>query len=134
MEERMTWRALIGVGVICWAFVSVAMGGEQKIKRTDVPSAVLNAVTAKYSKARMTGFEKESEGGKDTYEVQLETDGMHAEIGVAPDGKILVEEDKIEIKDVPEAVRTSLAGSKYASRSEERRVGKECRSRWSPYH
>ena len=27
------------------------------------------------------------------------------------------------------------AGSEYASiRSEERRVGKECRSRWSPYH
>ena len=23
---------------------------------------------------------------------------------------------------------------KYKSRSEERRVGKECRSRWSPYH
>ena len=25
-------------------------------------------------------------------------------------------------------------GSRYARRSEERRVGKECRSRWSPYH
>src|SRR5256886_10596476 len=25
-------------------------------------------------------------------------------------------------------------GSEYRSRSEERRVGKECRSRWSPYH
>ena len=25
-------------------------------------------------------------------------------------------------------------GYKYAARSEERRVGKECRSRWSPYH
>ena len=24
--------------------------------------------------------------------------------------------------------------SRYAERSEERRVGKECRSRWSPYH
>ena len=24
--------------------------------------------------------------------------------------------------------------SKYGKRSEERRVGKECRSRWSPYH
>ena len=23
---------------------------------------------------------------------------------------------------------------KYTNRSEERRVGKECRSRWSPYH
>ena len=25
-------------------------------------------------------------------------------------------------------------GKVYTSRSEERRVGKECRSRWSPYH
>src|SRR5260370_22251374 len=29
--------------------------------------------------------------------------------------------------------RTSLC-SRLTSRSEERRVGKECRSRWSPYH
>src|SRR2546426_5767329 len=27
-----------------------------------------------------------------------------------------------------------VVGSSAASRSEERRVGKECRSRWSPYH
>ena len=26
------------------------------------------------------------------------------------------------------------AGAPYLHRSEERRVGKECRSRWSPYH
>ena len=31
------------------------------------------------------------------------------------------------------ANRTSLKG-KRGARSEERRVGKECRSRWSPYH
>ena len=30
------------------------------------------------------------------------------------------------------ALRTAKSG--YSSRSEERRVGKECRSRWSPYH
>ena len=28
----------------------------------------------------------------------------------------------------------TLEQLQYASRSEERRVGKECRSRWSPYH
>ena len=28
----------------------------------------------------------------------------------------------------------SMADGKYDDRSEERRVGKECRSRWSPYH
>ena len=27
-----------------------------------------------------------------------------------------------------------LPGTTYTVRSEERRVGKECRSRWSPYH
>ena len=27
-----------------------------------------------------------------------------------------------------------LCEEKYGNRSEERRVGKECRSRWSPYH
>ena len=29
---------------------------------------------------------------------------------------------------------TYIADSDFESRSEERRVGKECRSRWSPYH
>ena len=29
---------------------------------------------------------------------------------------------------------SSATGDYGASRSEERRVGKECRSRWSPYH
>ena len=27
-----------------------------------------------------------------------------------------------------------MFGGRYRLRSEERRVGKECRSRWSPYH
>ena len=30
--------------------------------------------------------------------------------------------------------KAGLVSTKEGSRSEERRVGKECRSRWSPYH
>src|SRR2546430_10941827 len=30
--------------------------------------------------------------------------------------------------------RPTIRNAKLGSRSEERRVGKECRSRWSPYH
>ena len=33
-----------------------------------------------------------------------------------------------------EALRQRIAKAKPETRSEERRVGKECRSRWSPYH
>ena len=42
----------------------------------------------------------------------------------------LVEVDGLSVtalEDIPQ-------GHKMAVRSEERRVGKECRSRWSPYH
>src|SRR5215469_4063997 len=35
----------------------------------------------------------------------------------------------------PDGVGAALGGRRFrAARSEERRVGKECRSRWSPYH
>src|SRR5690349_25137666 len=34
----------------------------------------------------------------------------------------------------PKHLCQNARGAKFHSRSEERRVGKECRSRWSPYH
>ena len=43
-------------------------------------------------------------------------------------GEVPVSFEKEAIKAQAVAART------YALRSEERRVGKECRSRWSPYH
>src|SRR5256885_6812196 len=47
-----------------------------------------------------------------------------------PDAKKLVRTDLGLIP--PERRRTT--GQYFLERSEERRVGKECRSRWSPYH
>ena len=35
---------------------------------------------------------------------------------------------------LPEGKKIGGAPANFAYRSEERRVGKECRSRWSPYH
>ena len=37
-------------------------------------------------------------------------------------------------KILPKKLRVAAVISFFAERSEERRVGKECRSRWSPYH
>ena len=43
-----------------------------------------------------------------------------------------------EIQEAVQIIRVAYDGieiaMKVGSRSEERRVGKECRSRWSPYH
>ena len=37
-------------------------------------------------------------------------------------------------EDEIEELTLEIANTRSVSRSEERRVGKECRSRWSPYH
>ena len=58
---------------------------------------------------------------------------------ITSDGNDMVVTDIINVKIVPSpapfARRLSATGIvPKISRSEERRVGKECRSRWSPYH
>src|SRR3989475_498392 len=51
------------------------------------------------------------------------------EFGAAPAPRLVDVPDHVDGNDVAE-----LAGLDELVRSEERRVGKECRSRWSPYH
>ena len=46
------------------------------------------------------------------------------------DEKVLADYEKHGEK----MVKLGITGTMVANRSEERRVGKECRSRWSPYH
>ena len=38
------------------------------------------------------------------------------------------------LNEIAEKTRERIEKDKKEMRSEERRVGKECRSRWSPYH
>ena len=40
----------------------------------------------------------------------------------------------IELNIYESIFKSAVTGSLVLTRSEERRVGKECRSRWSPYH
>ena len=55
-----------------------------------------------------------------------------AEIALADHAEVIRELAKRGIGDVIEIGRRLTEAKKL--RSEERRVGKECRSRWSPYH
>ena len=48
--------------------------------------------------------------------------------------KAIRSEVKTSIKKVEAAVAAKDKAAAEAARSEERRVGKGCRSRWSPYH
>ena len=61
------------------------------------------------------------------YLIQNGTDYLVV-LGTTAETPTLTEEEKTEIK------RFVVERTKGRIRSEERRVGKECRSRWSPYH
>ena len=53
-------------------------------------------------------------------------------VNVAPDARTLDLRLRVPVASSPETLLVSIVA--LAGRSEERRVGKECRSRWSPYH
>ena len=52
----------------------------------------------------------------------------------APRYREVILEDSLEVEGQQKAPDYTFRVGTLARRSEERRVGKECRSRWSPYH
>src|SRR3989449_2025066 len=72
------------------------------------------------------------------YEEYLKADGVAATRLEAIEGEVTAAveraaEDALASRATMPPGESALGGV-YAKRSEERRVGKECRSRWSPYH
>src|SRR2546422_7757235 len=74
--------------------------------------------------ASSTGVRARSAGGKLTV-----IDGPFTEAKEVVGGYAVLEFESRE-----EAIEAAVAFMRLHNRSEERRVGKECRSRWSPYH
>ena len=72
----------------------------------------------------MSGLESDTVGGFNSMiEKQKKHDGECYVSTVLFDNESEVLHDRVKLGDIPQMTR-----------SEERRVGKECRSRWSPYH
>src|SRR2546425_2812453 len=62
------------------------------------------------------------------------SDYFHPTAGVRQGGILSPFLFAIYIEDILKQLKGQGKGCKIGKRSEERRVGKECRSRWSPYH
>jgi hypothetical protein len=86
---------------------------EEKVPLDKLPKAVTDAVKKKFPKAELVSAEKEKEDGKIVYEVNFKNEGSTIEAIVTPEGKILVIEKEITVKDLPKAVADALE-SKYA--------------------
>jgi len=88
--------------------VDEADEGETAVAKKDVPAAVLAAFAKAYSKATVKGYAKEIKDGKTVYEVESMEAATHRDVSFAPDGKLLVVEESMDMKDVPAAVQQAL--------------------------
>ncbi len=107
MRTFVGWRiAAVVLGVL--VCVSAAPGDEEKVPLDKLPKAVVEAVKAKFPKAKLVSAEKEKEDGKTVYELAIKNNGQSIEVTLTPDGKIVEIEKQIAAKDLPKAVADAL--------------------------
>ena len=119
----------IVVALFALSLAGAARADEKRVKESDVPAPVLAAVAKKYPTAKKTGFSKEVENKKTTFEINLTDGAKKIEVELTPDGKIVAEEQEIALEAVPAGVRKALAESakygKWTVKKAERVVNNE---------
>lgn len=109
-----TWRQSICAAGLLVALASSAYAKESVIAAAEVPAPVLATLKKLYPAAKLDRFELEEENGKRCFEVKLQLGTRVLEAKLSAAGELLEEEEVIAEKDLPEPVRKSLAGSRYA--------------------
>ena len=83
----------------------------------------------------MSGLERDTIGGFNSMiDKQKKEDGEAVVSTALFDNESVVIHDRLPLDKVPRMTEKEYFTRGCTARSEERRVGKECRSRWSPYH
>ena len=81
---------------------------DEKIEVGQVPAAARDAVKAKFPMAEIVGAEKEIDGGKTVYELNLKLHGKKIDVSVGAAGEILAVEKEVAVADVPADVLAAL--------------------------
>lgn len=111
MRSKLTGFALTTLAAV--VLLAGARADEEKVSLDKVPKAVMDSVKARFPGAKLLGASTEKDGDKVVYEMSLTYKKHHHDVTVQPDGKILDIEKEIARKDLPKAVRETLA-AKYA--------------------
>ena len=96
----MTVAALFMLAVIAQAEEDKA----KKISLDQAPKAVRDAINNRFPDAEVSSIEKENEGGKVVFDVELKHKGRKYEMDIEEDGTIIEIEKEVALKDVPKAL------------------------------
>jgi hypothetical protein len=101
--------------------VSQAATQERRLKRSDLPAAVLKTVNQESQGATIRGYSSETNDGRLEYEVALSVHGHNKDVSIAADGSVLEIEEEVALDSLPAPVRDGLrqlAGSGRITRVE----------------
>ena len=89
-------------------FTFAAEEGDKPVKFEDLPPAVAKAMKAAAGDAKLKNIHLSDEDGTPAYEAEWTAGGHKHEIAVTKDGKVLVTEEIITLKEAPEAVQAAI--------------------------
>jgi hypothetical protein len=98
----------IGIGIAATFLVASAAGAATKIKKTELPEAVRQAVDRAAPAGHVIACWRNVGDRAGVYEVDLKVNGRKKGIVVSTDGEVLTVQDEITWNDLPEAVQQSF--------------------------
>jgi uncharacterized membrane protein YkoI len=110
MGKAMGWFGVSALAamVLMGAVVRADEDKEKKIPLDKVPKVIRDAIDGRFPGADVKSVEKEKEGGKVVFDVDLTHQGRKYEMDILEDGTIIEIEKEVALKDLPEAVTRAL--------------------------
>jgi hypothetical protein len=103
----------LGTGsTLALLILAVAAPAEgERVRLNMVPQPVLDTVRARFKDVRLTGADKEVQGGKAIYEIAIKHEGRNIDVTLTPEGAILLIKNEITARDLPARVSKVLEGT-----------------------
>jgi hypothetical protein len=105
LRSKSTAVAVLAVAMV---FAASASAQEKRIKKSDLPAAVQKSADEQAKGATVLGYNKEVEGGKVAYEVELKVNGHSKDVTMDEQGTVLEIEEQVVLDALPAAVREGL--------------------------
>ena len=106
MRSILGWFGPVALAVMLCT--TVAGADEQKVPLDKVPKVIMDSILGRFPGAQVTSVEKEKEGAKILFDIELKHRGRKYEMDIEDNGTIMEIEKEIPLKDVPAAVLNAV--------------------------
>ena len=95
-------------GLVLLSLPAIFKRQDRKLRPAEVPSLVSASAAKQFPRARISGWSKETEGGKTTYEAAVSDHDGKRDAVFSEDGALVAVEQDISIADLPSRVRDAV--------------------------